>query len=123
VACEKHELETVIDFVDAIFNSDAGHCLSFGSQERSLDRDAKRRAVAALINNTGTRPAVGLTVCAAPISGINLPDTIKPTQIQVFPALRKKISGNFKRSGIHRTKTTPGNGCKSIGFDIRINDD
>jgi hypothetical protein len=38
VACQKDEFETVIDFVDAIFNSDAGHCLSFGSQERSFNR-------------------------------------------------------------------------------------
>jgi hypothetical protein len=104
MACEKHKLETVIDFVDAIFNSDAGHCLSFGSQERSFAEDAGRPPAAAPINNTGTRPAVGLTVCAAPISGINLPDTIKTTQIQVFPALRKKLSGTASAPKTRRQK-------------------
>ncbi len=29
VAGEQNELEAVLDFVDAIFNGDAGHCLSF----------------------------------------------------------------------------------------------
>jgi len=53
----------------------------------------------------------------APISGINLPDTSKPEQIQVFLGLWTKISadGRRERRQNNHAWVRP---CRPAGFDI-----
>jgi hypothetical protein len=43
----------------------------------------------------------------APISGINLPDTIKSGQIQVFPAFQQKISAQCQQQRDRNADATP----------------